>query len=404
MAGEREDRDAEQGLISGVEKRVEDADETAQSSWRVGKSLHPVFYIAAWIFLSNTTILFNKWLIDNRGFKYPATLTCWHLIFSTIATQILARTTSLLDGRKTVKMTGRVYLRAIVPIGLLYSVSLVCSNMVYLYLSVAFIQVLKSASPLIVLLTAWAWRVEQPSLRRFVNVSVIVFGVALASVGEINFSFIGFLFQLGGTTAEAMRLIMIQILLSADSQKMDPLVSLYYYAPVCAVMNILIAGAAEALTFDVGDIAKAGYGLLFLNAAVAFLLNVSGVFLIGKTSGLVMTLTGIFKSILLVGISVFIWNTSISGLQFVGYGIALAGLTYYSLGWEQIVSLTTGFTSWFESIFASQDSETRLSPGVRKGIIAALAVLITLSLISGFMYSTGLANTVIQLPSKNDSE
>jgi hypothetical protein len=117
-----------------------------------------------------------------------------------------------------------------------------------------------------------------------------------------------------------------------------------------------------------------------------------------------MTLTGIFKSILLVGVSVFIWNTSISRLQFVGYAIALAGLTYYSLGWEQIVSLTAGFTSWFESIFGSQGSETRLSPGVRKGLIAALAVMITLVLVSGFLYSTGLANTVIQLPSKTDSE
>ena len=58
-------------------------------------------------------------------------------------TQILARTTSLLDGRKTVKMTGRVYLRAIVPIGLMFSLSLICGNMTYLYLSVAFIQMLK---------------------------------------------------------------------------------------------------------------------------------------------------------------------------------------------------------------------------------------------------------------------
>lgn len=40
-------------------------------------------------------------------------------------------------------MTGRIYLRAIVPIGVLYSASLVCSNQVYLYLSVAFIQMLK---------------------------------------------------------------------------------------------------------------------------------------------------------------------------------------------------------------------------------------------------------------------
>jgi len=55
----------------------------------------------------------------------------------------MAKTTTLLDGRKAVKMTGRVYLRAIVPIGVLYSASLVCSNQVYLYLSVAFIQMLK---------------------------------------------------------------------------------------------------------------------------------------------------------------------------------------------------------------------------------------------------------------------
>lgn len=58
-------------------------------------------------------------------------------------TQILARTTHVLDGRKSVKMTGRVYLRAIVPIGLMFSLSLICGNMTYLYLSVAFIQMLK---------------------------------------------------------------------------------------------------------------------------------------------------------------------------------------------------------------------------------------------------------------------
>lgn len=58
-------------------------------------------------------------------------------------TQLLARTTNLLDGRKSVKMTGRVYLRAIVPIGLFFSLSLICGNVTYLYLSVAFIQMLK---------------------------------------------------------------------------------------------------------------------------------------------------------------------------------------------------------------------------------------------------------------------
>lgn len=62
-------------------------------------------------------------------------------------TQILARFTHVLDSRKNVPMTGRVYLRAIVPIGVFFSLSLICGNVTYLYLSVAFIQMLKVAPP-----------------------------------------------------------------------------------------------------------------------------------------------------------------------------------------------------------------------------------------------------------------
>jgi hypothetical protein len=62
-------------------------------------------------------------------------------------TQGLARFTTVLDSRKKVPMTGRVYLRAIVPIGLMFSLSLICGNLTYLYLSVSFIQMLKVSKP-----------------------------------------------------------------------------------------------------------------------------------------------------------------------------------------------------------------------------------------------------------------
>lgn len=44
-------------------------------------------------------------------------------------------------------MNGRVYLRAIVPIGVFFSLSLICGNLTYLYLSVSFIQMLKVRQP-----------------------------------------------------------------------------------------------------------------------------------------------------------------------------------------------------------------------------------------------------------------
>lgn len=96
--------------------------------------------------MSSSVILFNKWILDTANFRFPVVLTTWHLAFGTLMTQILARTTTLLDGRKKVKMTGRVYLRAIMPIGLFFSLSLICGNLTYLYLSVSFIQMLKVSS------------------------------------------------------------------------------------------------------------------------------------------------------------------------------------------------------------------------------------------------------------------
>jgi hypothetical protein len=73
---------------------------------------------------------------------------------------------------------------------------------------------------------------------------------------------------------------MIQILLSGEGQNMDPLVSLYYYAPVCAVMNWIVAMVTEMGTFQLEDVWRCGVFVLLANAGVAFCLNVASVFLV----------------------------------------------------------------------------------------------------------------------------
>ncbi|KAI0999457.1 hypothetical protein K3495_g8740 [Podosphaera aphanis] len=298
--------------------------------------IHPSVYVIVWISLSSSVILFNKWILSTLKFHYPILLTAWHLIFATIMTQLLARTTKLLDGRKTVKMTGKIYLRAIVPIGLFFSLSLICGNLTYLYLSVSFIQMLKAFTPVAVLVASWVLGIEPVDLKKLGNVSFIVIGVALASVGEIDFVMIGFLFQAGGIIFEAVRICMVQSLLNSAEYKMDPLVSLYYFAPVCAVMNLTVALFWEVPSISMSEVYAVGLGTFFANACCAFLLNVSVVFLIGKTSGLVLTLCGVLKDILLVGASMIIWGTQISGLQFIGYTIALGGMIYYKLGQKEL--------------------------------------------------------------------
>ena len=58
--------------------------------------------------------------------------------------------------------------------------------------------------------------------------------------------------------------------------------------------------------------------ILLSNASVAFLLNIAAVFLVGAGSGLVLTLAGVFKDILLITGSVLIFGSSITPLQVIG--------------------------------------------------------------------------------------
>ena len=130
------------------------------------------------------------------------------------------------------------------------------------------------------LLATWIFGLAPPNMRTLANVSTIVIGVAIASFGEIKFDIVGFLFQAAGIVFEATRLVMVQRLLSSAEFKMDPMVSLYYFAPACAVINGVFTLFVEIPKMSMADIYNLGLGILVLNAFVAFLLNVSVVLLV----------------------------------------------------------------------------------------------------------------------------
>ncbi|KAG1834705.1 TPT-domain-containing protein [Suillus variegatus] len=327
--------------------------------------------IPVWIALSSGVIIYNNYIYNTLNFKFPVFLVTWHLTFAAIGTRVLQRTTHLLDGAKDVPVSKDMFLRSILPIGLLFSGSLILSNTAYLYLSVAYIQMLKAFTPVAILLITWATRISEPSRKLLLIVLMISSGVAVTSKGERFFSWIGFLIQAGGVGFEATRLVLIQTLL--HGLKMDPLVSLHLYAPVCALINlcvipfteglepfrivwgsimgsyshamsavsgeaasnatVAIVGASGELLAAIGEEAAPHITPFFLltNALLAFLLNIAAVFLVGAGSGLVLTLAGVLKDVLLVAGSVVIWGGSVGILQTLGYSIALCGLVMFKV-------------------------------------------------------------------------
>ena len=58
------------------------AQETSSSSPLLLRILLNTVYVAIWIALSGTVILYNKWILSVFDFHYPISLTMWHMAFS----------------------------------------------------------------------------------------------------------------------------------------------------------------------------------------------------------------------------------------------------------------------------------------------------------------------------------
>ncbi|GAA6008158.1 hypothetical protein JCM11491_001905 [Sporobolomyces phaffii] len=298
--------------------------------WRRLPTWVPIF---CWISTSSFVILQNKYILSTKGFSHPVALTTIHLLFQTIATRLLRRYTNLVDKAKELEATGamnrEVFIRKILPVGFLFSASLVLSNWVYLRLSVSFIQMIKAFTPVSVLLVSAAFKLKELNARILCIVALISVGVVIASYGEIDFELIGFLVQALAIVIESCRLVLVQILL--QGMGLDPLSSLYYFAPVCLVVNSIILLPVEGFGVFADAVELVGIPTLFLNACATFALNLSSVFLIGAASGLVLTLAGVLKDILLILGSWALQGATITGIQVFGYAIALTGLVWFKM-------------------------------------------------------------------------
>ena len=129
----------------------------------------------------------------------------------------------------------RQWLTQILPVGLCFAVSLVLGNAAYLYISVAFVQMLKASTPVVVLLCSFAFGLEKPTFKLAGFIVLISAGISTACANEIDVSVIGVAVQMSAVGAEALRLCLINKLLVAEGIKFNAVSTLYYMAPACAI-------------------------------------------------------------------------------------------------------------------------------------------------------------------------
>jgi drug/metabolite transporter (DMT)-like permease len=257
--------------------------------------------------------MFNKVLLTTWGFRFPCLLTTWHCILSSLLTQLLSRTTNLLPSVEKGVITRSDYFIRILPMAFCFAFGLVAGNMAYAYISLAYIQMIKAFTPVPLVLLSFVSGLEKPSLTVFGIVLVVSAGVTLSSVGELQFSAMGFALQLSAVLVDCFRMVLMNLLLKDLS--LDSLSLLYYTAPPSAVLIFCGFLVFEAHSISWAAFTPALCVALVLNGLLAFSLNVAVIYLVSSTSAVVMSISGPLKDILIVLISVLVFHSPITLTQ-----------------------------------------------------------------------------------------
>jgi drug/metabolite transporter (DMT)-like permease len=241
------------------------------------------------------------------------------------------------------------YLQAVAPIAIFNTCGLALGNLAVEIASIAFLQMIKPANLIWGSVVAFIFGVEPPTPTHVIIVAVVVSGVTLASHGNAEFNLHGFLFQILATAAEGTKLVLIQRVTS-KRLKLDPLTTVYKYAPLAFVCLGLLSLVSEGSAILEG--LSRSKGLVAMNCGAAVILNVLIVGAIGHTSAVVFILAGLMKDIGTIIASVTIFGSIVGLNQVLGFALSLLGILMYKAYKQHLdIFLARGFLGGFSATF-----------------------------------------------------
>jgi drug/metabolite transporter (DMT)-like permease len=153
---------------------------------------------------------------------------------------------------------------------------------------------LKALTPVVTLAAGCAFGLERPTPPLVAAVALITAGVMAAAHGEVRFSAFGAAAMVSSVGAEALRLVVMQLLMARRG--MHPLEALMYLAPACAAWMLLIcaaSGEAAALLAGGRLSAAAAHPAAFAASALAgFAVNGCAFAVVGLSSALTLKARG----------------------------------------------------------------------------------------------------------------
>uniref|UniRef100_A0A7S1YIC0 Sugar phosphate transporter domain-containing protein n=1 Tax=Sexangularia sp. CB-2014 TaxID=1486929 RepID=A0A7S1YIC0_9EUKA len=287
------------------------------------------FAIILWYTVNIFTVICNKWIYVKKDFTFPFTLTLCHMTAGFICGYLSLHVFRVVP---TTIVSKEAQLSRVFPMATIFIVNIVLGNISLSYVPISFMQTIKSSVPAFTYFFQVAFLGRAFDGQLAATLIPIVGGVALTTWTEVNYDFIGFMTAFVASAVTATQAILGAKLLSG-SLKMDSINLVYNMAPFAMVMLLPFVYAWEwdrlvAAWPVIGD--SSLVALLVISSTVAFALNFAVFFAIKNTSALTFTVSGNFKVVLSVTISVLIFQNEVTLYNALGIIITILGCWTYN--------------------------------------------------------------------------
>ncbi|XP_008792324.2 probable sugar phosphate/phosphate translocator At1g06470 [Phoenix dactylifera] len=333
--------DIENGIhATNSRTKLETLQVSAQSPLSAANIIKALFCILVWYTFSTCLTLYNKTLLGEHMGKFPAPLlmNTVHFTMQAVLSKAILYFQSRGSESRGPAMTWRDYFIRVVPTAIGTALDVNLSNISLVFISVTFATMCKSAAPIFLLLFAFAFRLESPSIKLLGIILIISIGVLLTVAKETEFNIWGFVFVMLAAVMSGFRWCMTQILLQKEAYGLkDPIALMSYVTPVMAVATAILSLIMDPWHsfrtnkyFDSSKHVILSCLLLLLGGFLAFFMVLTEYFLVSATSAVTITIAGIVKEAVTILVAVLYFHDQFTLLKGIGLLTIMVGVSLFN--------------------------------------------------------------------------
>lgn len=269
-------------------------------------------------------IMANKMVMGAVGFNFPVALSLIHYLFAFALMSVL-KALYLLPIASPSKSTP---FSSLFALGAVMSFSTGLANISLKHNSVGFYQMAKIAVTPTIVVAEFILFKKKVSLRKVSTLVVVSFGVAIATVTDLEFNFFGACVALAWIIPSAVNKILWSNL--QQSGNWTALALMWKTTPITifffiVLMPLLDPPGLLSFSWDFKNSST-----IIISALFGFLLQWSGALALGATSALAHVVLGQFKTIVIMLSGYLVFKSDPGFTSLCGAVIALAGMSVYT--------------------------------------------------------------------------